>query len=119
MMDIARDILDKSAVDRNGREMGRVDGILLETVDGQPPRIAGLLIGPAALGDRLHPRLGQWIRAIERRVSLPDDRPVWITFDQIDDIATAIKLRVSAGDTSVGAIERRLRTWVLKIPGSG
>jgi hypothetical protein len=99
--------------------MGRVDGILLETRDGEQPRIDGLLIGPAALGDRLHARLGQWIRAIERRFSLPDDRPVRIAFEEIDEIATEIKLRLTVGDTSVGEIERRLRAWVIKLPGSG
>ena len=34
MMDVVRDVLDKNVVDRNGREMGRVDGILLDHEPG-------------------------------------------------------------------------------------
>ena len=33
-MDLVRDLLDKLVVDRNGREMGRVDGIVLDHRDG-------------------------------------------------------------------------------------
>ena len=48
----------RSVVDRNGREMGRVDGILLDT-RGRPLRLSAIVIGPAALGDRLHPAVGR------------------------------------------------------------
>ena len=70
MMDVVRDVLDKSVVDRNGREMGRVDGILLDVEPDQPLRLAAIVIGPAALGDRLHPRLGS-IREANRKVVRP------------------------------------------------
>jgi sporulation protein YlmC with PRC-barrel domain len=63
-VDVVRDLLDKAVVDRNGREMGRVDGIVLEQEAGQPPRLAAILIGPAALGSRLHPALGRLATAV-------------------------------------------------------
>ena len=38
-MDLVCNLLDKRVVDRNGRAMGRVDGIALEQRPGQPPRV--------------------------------------------------------------------------------
>jgi len=69
-MDLVRDVLDKRVVDRNGREMGRVDRIVLELRDGQPPRVAAFEIGPSALATRVHPRLGRWVEALEHAVGL-------------------------------------------------
>ena len=115
-MDVVREVLDTLVVDRDGREMGRVDGIVLEPRDGRPPRLAAILIGPAALGDRLHPRIGRWIRAVERQLALPRDRPVQIAFEKIE-VGTKIRARLRVAETAVGAVERRLRKWVGAIPG--
>ena len=118
-MDVVRDVLDKPVADRNGREMGRVDGILLEPRGNQPPRLTAILIGPAALGDRVHPRLGQWIRKLERRFGLPADRPAQIAFDAIDDVDPQMKVRltIAVGETPVEAVEQRLRAWISRLPG--
>lgn len=117
-MDVVRDVLDKGVVDRNGREMGRVDGILLEQQPGQPLRLAAALIGPAALGDRLHPAVGRLVRHIERMFGLVQDRPARIDFADIDHVETKVRLRLAIGDTAVAAVEERLRSWLLRLPGS-
>ena len=117
-MDVVRDVLDKAVVDRNGREMGRVDGILLEEQTGGPPRVAAILIGPAALGSRLHPALGRLASAVERWFDLDQGRPARIDFRDIDNVDRRIRLRLSISDTAVAAVEQRLRSWLLKLPGS-
>ena len=38
-MQLVRDVLDKKIVDCNDREMGRVDGLLIEFPDDGQPRI--------------------------------------------------------------------------------
>jgi sporulation protein YlmC with PRC-barrel domain len=116
-MDVLRDVLDKLVVDRNGRVMGRVDGILLEEDAGRPARLAYILIGPAALGDRLHPAVGRFVRRVETWFGLDANRPARIAFTDIEEIGTTIHLRLAIGDTSVGAVEQRLRTWVQQLPG--
>jgi hypothetical protein len=98
--------------------MGRVDGILLREEPNQPVRIAAILIGPAALGDRLHPALGRFVRRVEKWFALDHGRPAQIDCGEIDDIDTRIHLRVTIGDTNVAAIEQRLRSWVLRLPGA-
>ena len=117
-MDLIRDVLDQLVVDRNGRIMGRVDGILLEESRGAP-RCAAILIGPAALGDRLHPVLGRWVRSVERWFGLDDDRPVRIPFSDIDRIDERVHVTLAIGDTAVSAVERRLRRWIRRLPGAG
>jgi sporulation protein YlmC with PRC-barrel domain len=118
MMDVVREVLDKNVVDRNGREMGRVDGILLQLESGQPPRLHAILIGPAALASRLHPRLGRLARTIEQRLNIDRDQPASIDVADVDQFDSRIRLRLAIGDTTVGAIERRLREWISKLPGS-
>ena len=117
-MDLVRDVLDKSVVDRHGREMGRVDGILLDQDAGQPPRVAAILIGPAVLGYRLHPALGRLVNAVERRLGVDQGRPARIDFSDVDDIDRRIRLTLTVGETSVAAIENWLRKWVIRLPGS-
>ncbi|HEY7194556.1 MAG TPA: hypothetical protein VH439_12525 [Gemmatimonadales bacterium] len=117
-MDVVRDVLDKSLVDRDGREMGRVDGLLMEQDSGQPPRLAAILVGPAALGFRLHPRLEPAATVFERWLGIERERPVRIDFAEIDDIGSRIRLRLAIGETAVAAVEQRLRGWLVKLPGS-
>jgi len=118
MMDIVRDVLDTRVVDRNGREMGRVDGIVVDCQPNQPCRLAAIVIGPAALGDRLHPALGQFVRRLEKRFGLDQNRPAQIEFADVDEIETKIRLRLTISDTAVDAVEKRLRAWVDRLPGA-
>jgi sporulation protein YlmC with PRC-barrel domain len=116
-MHVVRDLLDRLIVDRDGREMGRVDGLVLECEEGAPPRLAALLIGPSVLAHRLHPRLGRFVRALEQRAGL-SDRPTQVPLEASERIHGRIMLRISIRETSVDAIEQRFRTWLTKLPGS-
>jgi hypothetical protein len=119
ILNVVRDLLDEQVVDRNGREMGRVDGILLEPIPGRPPRLAAIIIGPSALGARLHPRLGRLVKNIERYFGLAVGRPAFIDFTNIAQIHGKVRLDLAIGETEVEAVERRLRRWILRLPGSG
>jgi len=118
MKDVVRDVLDKSVADRNGREMGRVDGILLDGQPNQPIRLMAILIGPAALGERLHPALGRFVRRAEKRFGLDQCRPTQVYFADVDDIGTKIRVRLTVSDTAVDAAERRVRAWIRRLPGA-
>jgi sporulation protein YlmC with PRC-barrel domain len=116
-MDVVRDVLDKIVVDRNGREMGRVDGILVEQGEGQP-RITTLLIGPSVLGSRLHPALGRWVTTIERYLGVNRDQPCRIGVDVVERVDSKVELRLTIGETTAAAVEQLLRKWIIKLPGS-
>jgi sporulation protein YlmC with PRC-barrel domain len=118
-VELVRDLLDKLVLDRNGREMGRVDGIVLELRDGTAPRVAALEIGPSVLGTRLHPVIGRFVAGIEQAFGVAVGRPVRIAFSDVTEIATDIKVDLSIGETAAGNVEQRLRAWIGRIPGAG
>lgn len=117
-MDLLRDVLDKAVVDRNGRDMGRVDRIVLELHDGKPPRVVGFEIGPTALASRVSSAFGRWVEAIERACRVDQGRPVRISLEQVLDLGDHIKVDVAFGETGAANVERRLKRWMSSIPGS-
>jgi hypothetical protein len=116
-MDVVRDVLDQAVVDRDGRAMGRVDGLLLKVSPRCPPTLTAILIGPSVLGDRIHPLLGRLVRAAEQLFGLVG-RPTQIGFGHVIGIDREITVDMSISDTSVDAVERGLRTVVSRIPGA-
>ena len=53
-MHLVRDILEKGIIDRQGREIGRADSVVLALGRGAP-RVARIEVGPAVLAERLWP----------------------------------------------------------------
>ena len=117
-MNVVKELLDKPVVDRDGRPMGRVDGIVGDVRAGEPMRLAAILIGPSVLAERLHPRLGRWVAALERRCGLDAGRPVRVALADVTDTHRKISLRLRVGDTAVDAVERKIRGWLSRLPGS-
>jgi sporulation protein YlmC with PRC-barrel domain len=115
---VVRDLLDKLLVDRNGREMGRVDGIVLNLRKGEPPALESIVVGPAALGWRLHPVVGRWVHALEEALGIGDGRPVYIDCAHVQKIDALVKLDLTMSDTAVDTVERTLRRWLKKVPGA-
>jgi hypothetical protein len=114
---LVRDVLDTAVVDRNGRELGRADGVILELRRNAPPRLARIEIGPAVLFARVHPALGRLAAGLEHAFGLAAGRPLAIPFDRILDIGSHIKVDAAAGETVAGEIESRLRSALRRIPG--
>ena len=117
-MDLVRDVLDKKVVDRHGREMGRVDRIVLEVRSGAPPRVTAIELGPAVLAQRLRPIFGRWMRGVEVALGIDQGRPLRIGFADILGIDTHVKVDAAAGETPAATLEKRLRGWIGRIPGA-
>jgi len=117
-MDLVRDVLDKRVVDRHGRDMGRVDSIVLDARDGTAPRVAAFDLGPAILASRVRPIFGRWVEALEHAFGVDAGRPVRIPFREVLGIADHVKVDVAFGDTAAATIELRLRRLVGAIPRS-
>jgi sporulation protein YlmC with PRC-barrel domain len=116
-VNLVRDLLDKLVVDRNGRELGRVDGIVLDESDRHRPSLTAILIGPSALGYRLHPFIGRCVAAVEHVFGIDAGRPTRIEAGDILQIADAVKVNQTAGETQADALDRKLRGWLARIPG--
>ena len=117
-MELVGDLLDKLVLDRNGREMGRVDGIVIQQREGHAPRVSALEIGPSILGDRLHPAIGRFIAGLEHACDIAEGRPLRIDFEHVMHVGTEVKLDLTVGETAAGNVEQRLRTWIGRIPGA-
>jgi hypothetical protein len=115
-------LLDRQIVDPDGRLLCKVDDLdLAQDVHGRP-YVAGLLIGPAALGPRLGGRLGTWWVAIATRLS--DDlrpRPYRIDISDVIDYGSAITVTRSAA-TRIATLASPLEVWldehlITRLPG--
>jgi hypothetical protein len=116
-VDVVRDVLDKLVIDRDGREMGRVDGILAEQRPGEPPRLSAALIGLSVLGYRLHPAAGRLAGVIERMLGIDDRRPVRVDVRHLRPVGNEIEVRVTAPAKAAEIVEQRLSVWLTRIPG--
>ena len=117
-MDLARDVLDKRVVDRNGRDMGRVDRVVLRVCPGQPPTVSGIEIGPSALAHRLGRWMGCLADALECAFGIDEGRPVRLPVSEIRDVDNHVHVGVAVGETAAAAIEQRLRRWIGSLPRS-
>jgi sporulation protein YlmC with PRC-barrel domain len=117
-VDLVRDLLDKRLVDRNGRDMGRVDSIILDARAGGPPRVVALEVGPAVLAHRIRPWFGRIAEGIEHAFGVDAGRPLRIPMGKILAIGEHVKVDLAFGRTPAATVERTLRRWVSLIPGS-
>jgi sporulation protein YlmC with PRC-barrel domain len=117
-VDLVRDLLDKQVKDRRGRKLGKVDGVVLETREGEPPRVAFIEIGSVTLARRIGPRCARWVQAFEVAAGISDGEPVRIPFSRIDEVGIEVTADVDATETAAWAWERWLRRHVVeRIPG--
>ena len=117
-LNLIHDVLDKKVVDRHGREMGRVDTVVIALRPNAPPRVAAIELGPAVLAYRVRPILGRLMSAAERALGIHPGRPLRIPFSDVLGISAHLKVDRAFGETVAAALEQRLRTWVGKVPGA-
>lgn len=115
---LARDLEDKRVLDRNGRDLGRVDRVVLAQPRNGMAHVIAIEIGPTALGARLHAVVGRIARAVEHVFRLEEGRPLRLPIDHIVSVDDNVKLDITAGDTAALAVEQRLRSFVRHFPGA-
>src|SRR3954463_7517092 len=93
---IGFNLLDRQITDRDGAPVGKVDDIELTYDDTGTPHVTALLLGQAALGDRIGGILGRCIAGTARRLSGSLDRPpMRISIDLVDHVDSAVNLKVN------------------------
>jgi sporulation protein YlmC with PRC-barrel domain len=115
---LVRDLLDKQLVDRDGRRMGKVDGIVIHPRRGKAPRVAAIETGAAVLGARLHPALGRRVERLLARLTRRGEEPVRVPLEKILHRGLQIQVDLDARRTSALAVERWLAERIVgRIPG--
>jgi PRC-barrel domain protein len=115
---LVRDLLDKAVVDRNGREMGRVDRVVIERGHGSPSRVVAIEVGLSALGERLGSTFGGWTTGLLHGLGIEQGQPLRVQVGQILDVANTVKVNLAFGETPAANLERKLRRLVKRIPGA-
>jgi sporulation protein YlmC with PRC-barrel domain len=117
-MEAIRDILDNQLVDRNHCKMGKVDGIVMELREGQPPRLAYIEVGLPTLARRLHPRLQHWVAAFLSQWGAKQSESFRIPFSKVQDVGINVEVDLKAEATPALAYEKWLREHIVeRIPG--
>jgi hypothetical protein len=116
---LARDLLDKQLVDREGRPMGKCDGLVVRWRPSQPPQVTHLELGGATLARRL-PRPWQGIMLwLSRRFGARGGEPYRIDVARIVHFGNDVKIDIDATRTPALATERWVRDHVItRIPGA-
>jgi hypothetical protein len=116
-LDLVRDLIDKLVLDRYGREMGRVDGVILEIGGDEAPRVAAIAIGSSVLARRVRPFLGRWAAGLERALGIDEGRPLRIPFAAVLDVTNHVRVDVAVGETPGAVVEHALRNVWSALPG--
>lgn len=118
-VNLVRDVLDKILRDRNGRECGRVDGVILRLRQGKPPVVSEIEIGIFTVLRRVNRRLGEWLGSIAPRVIPIPIESVTLPLDKFTHEGNSIELPIDAEkDRRLMRAEKWLRSNVVdRIPG--
>ncbi|HEX6575484.1 MAG TPA: hypothetical protein VF042_10990 [Gemmatimonadaceae bacterium] len=117
-MQIVRDVLDKKLIDRDGHEIGRVDGIRLEFPENGQPRMVALEIG----GEILAARVAHWLvkptRWMAEHFGPRRSRVVRIEWRRVKKMGRDLHLDIEADKTEALAWEHWLaEKFIARIPG--
>jgi sporulation protein YlmC with PRC-barrel domain len=117
-MHAVRDLLDQAITDRNGRDMGRVDRVVVDVPTGSPPRIVAIEVGASALGQRFSPTIGRWTEGLEHALGVDQGQPLRIHVHQILGVTSHVKVDLAFGETPAANVERKLRALLGRLPGA-
>jgi len=118
-IDLARDCLDNRLVGSDGAPLGRVDGIVLELVPGEAPRVVAIEAGATTRAQRFHPRVARWVARILRAVSAFPTGPYRIEWNRMRLDGRDCHVPMDAQTSPLRATERWARTRVIgRIPGA-
>jgi hypothetical protein len=117
---IVRDLLDSKLRDAFRREIGRVDGIVLEVEPGAPPRVAWLEAGGPVAWRRVSRSLARLDAGLRRRWGARQAEPARLPWSAVASTEDGLRVTVDADRTPAMAWELWLREHVIhRIPFSG
>jgi sporulation protein YlmC with PRC-barrel domain len=116
-MDLVYRVLDEQLVDVDGRRCGRVDDLEFDGDLGEPPRLHAILSGSGTW----HRRMPRPLRSLGARVfgtGVSGDDVIRVSWSQVEDISSVIKLRAKASELGLAQGDDRDALFVAKFPES-
>lgn len=118
-MHLFKDVLDKGLVDKNGHKMGKVDDLVLELRDGQPPAVRSILSGRGALASYLWAPLratASWLRKHVLGID-GDAPPTEVGWEHVTQIDVVIHLDLDREDSDLMSTENAIwKRWIAPLP---
>ena len=118
---LARDVLDKLLVNREGMPVGRVDGIvLLLAGKHSQPRVLEIETGMATLARRLSSRGARALHWLTRACGLTWKRSVRVPWTKVEIVGKDLQLALHGEDSPLLQRERWLRDHIIRhLPANG
>jgi len=116
---MVRDVLDMLLRDKNGRDCGRVDSVIIKVTPGEPAVATEIECGIFVALRRVNERAATWLERIASRVIPIPLGSVKLSLDKFSHEAGFIELPIdSESDTHLQRAEKWLRKHVVeRIPG--
>ena len=116
---MARDVLDKVLRDRNGRECGRVDSIIVKIRDGEPAVATEIECGLFIALRRVSRPIAEWLEVIASRILPIPLGSVKLSLEKFSHEGHFIELPIDCeADPRMMRAEKWLRKHVIeRIPG--
>lgn len=120
-VDVGLRLLDHQIVGEGGQLVGNADNLEVRE-SGQRLVVTALVVGPAGLGPRMPGRLGRWIVAVWRRLSLAGDpEPMVLPLSEVQCVGWGVEVS-EQGATALASgsgLERWLRRHLIgRMPGA-
>lgn len=120
-VDVALRLLDHQIVGEGGQLVGNADNLEVRE-SGEGLTVTALVVGPAGLGPRMPGRLGRWIVAVWRRMSLAGDPgPIVLPLSEVQCVGWGVEVseRGAATLANGAGLERWLRRHLVgRMPGA-
>jgi sporulation protein YlmC with PRC-barrel domain len=113
-IDLVRDVLDKQLIDRDGKRMGKVDGLVLAIDADGRPRVVRIECGFVVLAGRFARRLERIVRLIGQKFGVRKGRAMRIAWSKVKSVGIEVKVDLDAQDTDALAWENWLHRHVTR-----
>ena len=110
---LVHDVLDAQLLDRAKEKIGRADAVVLELLDGRPPRVAAILIGGPVRAQRIGPWMVALARVMRGLGRVQHAGVSRIAFSAVRCIADTIELDVDGHELEAGHLEGWLREHIV------
>jgi sporulation protein YlmC with PRC-barrel domain len=116
---LVRDLLDKQLIDRDGKKLGKVDGVVIQISDAtKRPRITHVELGSIVLARRIGSRFGRFWEAIAIGIGGDSAKPFRISYQKLQLRTIDIQVALARKDTPVDNWQSWLRSHLIaRIPG--
>jgi len=116
---VVHDLLDKVVLDEGRRNVGRVDGVVLELRRGAPPLGAAFELGGRVRPRRLHRRIARWAVALGKRWPALGNGVTRFSMHDVRTTGITVSVKCDGRPTPALAWENWLREHVIsRIPGA-